>query len=167
MTQRPPVTPLSLPLRLTLPPAAADLPEAGSFAQPVEPLLLDQLHDLRLDLLPQLPAGHQDTRQCRLFGGDTAEMIMLRSRQWRRRIPAGRTSLIHACITAAHKYGVSLNNVWDAEAAAAASAAVLSFAISHLFFFTVTCLLCTQLRQKTTFLTSVLFFFLFSFSLNH
>lgn len=40
---------------LTLPPAATDFTEAGSIAQPVEPLLLDQLHDLGLDLLPQLP----------------------------------------------------------------------------------------------------------------
>lgn len=42
---------------LTLPPATADLPEAGALAQTVEPLLLDQLHDLRLDLLSQLSAG--------------------------------------------------------------------------------------------------------------
>lgn len=41
---------------LTLPPATADFPEAGSFTQPVEPLLFDQLHDLWLDLFPQLPA---------------------------------------------------------------------------------------------------------------
>lgn len=41
---------------LTLPPAAADLPEAGALAQTIEPLLFDQLHDLRLDLLPQLSA---------------------------------------------------------------------------------------------------------------
>lgn len=41
---------------LTLPPATADLPEAGALAQTVEPLLFDQLHDLRLDLLSQLSA---------------------------------------------------------------------------------------------------------------
>lgn len=40
---------------LTLPPATTDFPEAGSLTQPVEPLLFDQLHDLWLDLLPQLP----------------------------------------------------------------------------------------------------------------
>lgn len=42
---------------LTLASAAADLPEAGALAQTIEPLLLDQLHDLRLDLLPQLSVG--------------------------------------------------------------------------------------------------------------
>lgn len=42
---------------LTLPPATADLPEAGALAQTVEPLLFDQLHDLGLDLLSQLSAG--------------------------------------------------------------------------------------------------------------
>lgn len=41
---------------LTLSPATADFPKAGSLTQPVEPLLFDQLHDLRLDLFPQLPA---------------------------------------------------------------------------------------------------------------
>lgn len=40
---------------LTLPPATTDFPEAGSITQPVESLLFDQLHDLWLDLLPQLP----------------------------------------------------------------------------------------------------------------
>lgn len=40
---------------LTLPPATADFPEAGTLTQPVEPLLFDQLHDLGLDLLSQLP----------------------------------------------------------------------------------------------------------------
>lgn len=42
-------------LLLTLPPATTDFPEAGTLTQPVEPLLFDQLHDLGLDLLPQLP----------------------------------------------------------------------------------------------------------------
>lgn len=43
-------------LCLTLPSATTDLPEACSLTQPVEPLLFDQLHDLGLDFLPQLPA---------------------------------------------------------------------------------------------------------------
>lgn len=46
----------------TLSPAAADLPEAGAFTQAVEALLFDQLHDFRLDLLPQLPAQRTHTR---------------------------------------------------------------------------------------------------------
>lgn len=44
---------------LTLPPATTDFPEAGSITQPVEPLLFNQLHDLGLDLLPQLPLETQ------------------------------------------------------------------------------------------------------------
>jgi hypothetical protein len=44
----------------TLPPAAADLPEAGSITQTVEPLLFDKLHDLWLDLLPQLPTDQRE-----------------------------------------------------------------------------------------------------------
>lgn len=46
-------------VRLTLPPATADFPEAGSLTQPVEPLLFDQLHDLGLNLLSQLPSEKQ------------------------------------------------------------------------------------------------------------
>lgn len=45
---------------LTLPPATTDFPEAGSLTQPVEPLLFDQLHDLRLNLFPQLPSKKAD-----------------------------------------------------------------------------------------------------------
>lgn len=45
---------------LTLPSATADLPEAGALAQTVEPLLFDQLHDLRLDLLSQLSSGKKE-----------------------------------------------------------------------------------------------------------
>lgn len=45
---------------LTLPSATADLPEASALAQTVEPLLFDQLHDLRLDLLSQLSSEKQD-----------------------------------------------------------------------------------------------------------
>lgn len=48
-------------LPLTLPPATADLPEAGALAQTIEPLLFDQLHDLRLDLLSQLSAEKNHT----------------------------------------------------------------------------------------------------------
>lgn len=50
---------------LTLPSATADLPEAGALAQTVEPLLFDQLHDLRLDLLSQLSSEkrRQHTRE--------------------------------------------------------------------------------------------------------
>lgn len=60
----------TLCVRLTLPSATTDLPEAGSFTQPVEPLLFDQLHDLGLDLLSQLPAGNKinktkQTQTCR------------------------------------------------------------------------------------------------------
>lgn len=44
---------------LTLPPATADFPEAGSVTQPVEPLLFDQLHDLGLDFLSQLTLEKQ------------------------------------------------------------------------------------------------------------
>lgn len=40
---------------LTLPPAVPNLPEAAALTEPVQALLLDQLQDLRLDLLPQLP----------------------------------------------------------------------------------------------------------------
>lgn len=45
---------------LTLPSATADLPEAGALAQTVEPLLFDQLHDLRLDLLSQLSSEKKE-----------------------------------------------------------------------------------------------------------
>ena len=40
---------------LTLSPSAADLPEAGALTQTIEALLFDQLHDLWLDFLPELP----------------------------------------------------------------------------------------------------------------
>lgn len=46
---------------LTLPSAIPDLPEAAALTEPVEALLLDQLKDLGLDLLPQLPGV--DTRR--------------------------------------------------------------------------------------------------------
>ena len=42
-------------------PAVVGLLEAGALTQPVEPLLFDQLHDLRLDLLPQLSGTHTHT----------------------------------------------------------------------------------------------------------
>lgn len=42
---------------LTLPSAVPNLPEAAALTEPVQALLLDQLEDLGLDLLPQLPAG--------------------------------------------------------------------------------------------------------------
>lgn len=38
-----------------MPAAIPDLPEAAALTEPVEALLLDQLEDLGLDLLPQLP----------------------------------------------------------------------------------------------------------------
>lgn len=44
-----------LPSPLTLPPAIPNLSEAAALTEPVQALLLDQLQDLRLDLLPQLP----------------------------------------------------------------------------------------------------------------
>lgn len=40
---------------VTLPSAIPNLPEAAALTEPVQALLLDQLKDLRLDLLPQLP----------------------------------------------------------------------------------------------------------------
>lgn len=45
---------------LTLPPAVAKFPEAASLTQPVEPLLLDELQDLRLNSLPQLSAAERE-----------------------------------------------------------------------------------------------------------
>lgn len=40
---------------VTLPSAIPNLPEAAALTEPVQTLLLDQLQDLGLDLLPQLP----------------------------------------------------------------------------------------------------------------
>lgn len=40
---------------VTLPSAIPNLPEAAALTEPVQTLLLNQLQDLGLDLLPQLP----------------------------------------------------------------------------------------------------------------
>ena len=51
-----------------MPPAVPNLPEAAPLTEPVQPLLLDQLQDLGLDLLPQLPGVDEHLNQGRSRG---------------------------------------------------------------------------------------------------
>lgn len=53
---------------LTLPSAIPNLPEAAALTESVQALLLDQLKDLGLDLLPQLPGGDMHQREARVSG---------------------------------------------------------------------------------------------------
>lgn len=64
---------------LTLPPAVAQFPEAASLTQPVEPLLLDELQDLRLNSLPQLAASERTTTRHVRRGGFAAAQSRVRS----------------------------------------------------------------------------------------
>lgn len=51
-----------------MPPAVPNLPEAAPLTEPVQPLLFDQLQDLGLDLLPQLPGVDEHGSKGRSLG---------------------------------------------------------------------------------------------------
>lgn len=53
---------------LTLPSAVPNLSEAAALTEPVQALLLDQLKDLGLDLLPQLPGADTHWSERKVMG---------------------------------------------------------------------------------------------------
>lgn len=57
---------------LTLPSAIPDLPETAALTEPVQALLLDQLKDLGLDLLPQFPGVDMHQRKGMVTGTSRA-----------------------------------------------------------------------------------------------